>query len=458
MATYTRKDLFNSLPSGERKAGYDAWLSNGGASDGYFDDDYLAEIEKYKNTPYYQQLLTNPWLAGNQAKFSPTFFQKVGSWFGDNSARDRYYSDLQSNRSQWLSEYLDRMRQQEYDSPTAQVERERAAGLNPDLNGNITPGSASENDQPLQSVEMPTNSFVQEIGSMGMQFISQVIGMAQSFQSLKAGNLSLVQQEISANSSARDFVLNQIAGSSFFNSELDLDHIDPADLANNIISASSRVDYSTYSPRTRKLIKSMFGRYAKDVRTGRSPMAVEALKSELRNRIVSNNGSAVKGASSPLFDEDFNKWLRKVAEIFGKAEMAAELAELKSRTNKADYESSYFHYLDPELQASTEKAELQSRTSKANFDSSYFHTLDPETKATAENSESKARSVLFSQQKISEQLWTDLYTVCDDSNSWYGTLGLIAFPLLRSILSNVSLSAGRFGKNGSNFGVTSLGF
>lgn len=396
------------------------------------DDDYLNSISQYKDKSWYDRLLENPFMASKVDEFSPTFWQEVGeNLLGDTSARDNYYAQISSQREQWLSDMLQQLHQQDYDSPVEQVQREKLAGLNPDLNGNITPGSAAENDQPINPVGFPmgsdTGDVVRTIGSTAMSFCTNLVGMAQSFQSLKLGNLDLESKEISNNVSARDFVLNQIAGTSFFNSEIDLDHMSPGDLANNIISSSYKVDYSMYSPRVRKMIKTMFNRYAKDVRSGRSPMAVESFKSELRNKIASNNRSAAGVAGSPVFDEDFMEMIRKVADSVGKAEYKAQMAEYSSRTAKAGY------------------------------DSRYLHALNPEEQAAGENAAASAKKVTQSQTAIIEGMWNDIYKICKESDSWYGTIGLVLIPFLRSMVSNMSIGAGRYGKN-AKFGFTGINF
>lgn len=399
----------------------------------YSDEEYLKQIEQYKGNSWYNRLLENPWMRSKQAEFSPSFWQDLGeTLFQDYSARDSYWAGLQSNQNQWLSDMLQQLHQQDYDSPAEQVSREKQAGLNPDLApGSISPGSAAENDQPISPVAFPQGSdsgdVVQTIGSTAMSFCSNLIGMAQSFQSLKLGNLELAGKEIENNSSARDFVLNQIAGTGFFNSENDLDNMTPGDLANNIIAASSKIDYSTYSPKVRKLMKSMFNRYAKDVTSGRSPMAVESLKSELRNRISTNNRSAAGIAGSPVFDEDFNTMIRKIAVSVGKAEYNAQMAEYGARLSKAGY------------------------------DSKYFHNLNPESAAAGDNAENEAKKVTQSQTAIIEGMWNDIYKICKESDSWYGTIGLVLIPFLRSMVSNMSVAAGRYGKSGK-FGFTGINF
>ena len=404
-------------------------VKNVGATSTFTDDAYRAQIAQYAGTSFYDRLLENPFLRSKNAEFTPSFWQRLGmDLFGDYSASDNYYAQLQSQSNQWLADMLSQLHQQDYDSASSQVERERAAGLNPDLTGGISPGQAAENDQPITPIGFPmgsdTGDAVKMIGSSALSFVSNLLGMAQSFQSLKAGNNDLVSQEIRNNSDARDFVLNEIAGSSFFNNENDLDNLSAEDLANNILGASLKIDYSPYSPRTRKLIKRMFSRYAKDVSSGRSPMAVESLKAELRNRIATNSRSAAGVAGSPVFDEDFMSMIRKVAETVGSAEYSAQLAEYRARASKAGY------------------------------DSKYFHGLDAGSAADAQNQTNKAASVTQSQTAIIEGMWNDIYKICKESDTWYGTIGLVLIPFLRSMAGNASIAAGRL-KNGK-FGVTGV--
>lgn len=444
MATKTFKDIAKDVTGGNPSyKGYTSYqdLMNSDRNHVYLDDDYLAEIEKYKGTRFYDYLLTNPWLAGNQADFSPNFWQGLSEeYFSDFSQRDSYYASLRSQRSQWLSDALEKFRQEDYNSASSQAERERAAGINPDLAGNITPGDAAENDQPMSDIEMPNKpggSVAEQIGSMSLNFVSQIIGMADSVIGMSRGMNDIVHQELSNNDTARKFVLDTIAGTSFFNSENDLDNMTPGDLANNILKASGKVDYSGYSPRTRKLIQKMFNSYAKDVKSGKSPMAVEALKSELRKRIVDNNSNAAKGASSPLFDEDFNSFIEKIAKAFGDYQLQVidvEKKELKERSSRAD-----------------------AGIAKNNYDTSYFHGLDAGLASKAFNASNEATSVTEGQTAKIEGLWDKIYDICVNSDSWYGTLGLVLIPFFRSMIQNTSVGIGRYGKAGK-FGFTGINF
>lgn len=159
----------------------------------YLDDDYLSAIEQYKDKDFYQYLLNNPYLAGNQAEFTPNFLQMLSESLGDFSARRSYYGNLQSLRSEWLSNSLEQFRQQEYNEPINQVNRERLAGINPDLApGMISPGAAAQNDQPLGSapaMQAPGSSSIGDIANLGQSFLGSVFSVVSSLQSLRSVGL-----------------------------------------------------------------------------------------------------------------------------------------------------------------------------------------------------------------------------------------------------------------------------
>ena len=85
----------------------------------------------------------NPWLGinpGNELSWWNRFTDSLG--FTNHQGRLQNQYDLAA--AQWQSEYDLAMADRQYNTPAEQVERMRAAGLNPDLNGgqNISPGES----------------------------------------------------------------------------------------------------------------------------------------------------------------------------------------------------------------------------------------------------------------------------------------------------------------------------
>lgn len=256
-----------------------------------------------------------------------------------------------------------------------------------------------------------------------MCLLSNIMGMAQSIQSLKANSivmdgqeLSNIGQEISNNQDAVNYVVEQIAGQSHFKSADDIDNLSADELGELVLDASQKIDYRRYSPKTRKLLKSYFGIYAKDKHSGKYPLAVETLRAQLRERYANAQSGAVKSSSNPYFTEDFDSFLAKYASIIGSAEYNAYIAELGSKA------------------------------SKANYDTKYFHTLDPFKQATAENNEADYRASVGKQKEAEESVYTELYKFFMEDKSWYSKVGLIVLPLVRNLLNSASQSSFSFGK------------
>lgn len=150
------------------------------------DDDYLKSIEQYKDKSYYDRLLENPWLFSKQAPFSPTLMQDIGEFLGDTSARDNYYAGILQNQNQWLSDTIKSYEKQEYDSAQEQVQRQAAAGINPDLAMTATPGEgASPSPESLPNSEMNPQSAVADMFNLGQSVLTFSLGFYTNLQQVR---------------------------------------------------------------------------------------------------------------------------------------------------------------------------------------------------------------------------------------------------------------------------------
>lgn len=171
------------------------YINTNGNPQEFSDQWYWDQIAKYKGTKYWDYLSNNPWLMDNQAAYTPGIFPAIGeALFGDYSSRVNYYNGLHTQAQQYLDDYLAQMNQQSYDSAASQAERERAAGINPDISGGqgITPGSAAENDQPFSpALDASGNSSpsLQQAFNIGSQFISTALSWVSAFQGMRSASL-----------------------------------------------------------------------------------------------------------------------------------------------------------------------------------------------------------------------------------------------------------------------------
>lgn len=138
--------LFNSLssklqtPTSNKKQKNDDYLNSL-----WNDDMYLAELERYRNNPWFDEsrYMNNPYLASRIGRYTPDFLTGL---FNYEAGAAEYYDSYKTRAFEELAKIDTMAREEYYNSASQQVARERAAGLNPDLNGNITPGEASQDD------------------------------------------------------------------------------------------------------------------------------------------------------------------------------------------------------------------------------------------------------------------------------------------------------------------------
>ena len=344
-------------------------------SSGSPDSNYLASIEKYRSEAWYDRLLENPWLASKQADFTPSFWQSIGEAFGDESARNNYYAQLAQNSSQWLSDTLAQYHQQDYDSASAQAMRERAAGLNPDINGQITPGSAAENDQPLSNVSFPNGSDIESVGKGAFSFLSFILQGAQALQGLEQGSQNLVAMELGNNQSAMDYVINHRALSSRFSnytpSQLDAVSDD------EIIAAIKEEPLTGYSKRTKRYLQRLFREIKPD------SLAVRDIRERLMAQIRENQEKRVKIEGSPTYSEDFQSWVNEYAKKIGNFEF--ESWKIQQKAQRMGWSADY----------------TQSKLNKLQTDAMY-----------------------------------DMYDFVRGGNKWYNSLGIIGLPMLNDALKS----------------------
>lgn len=232
----SQNDKLNTLSDSDKEF-LKAVVKGTGASRQYNDDAYLSQIAEYSDKPFYQYLLTNPWLWSKQGRFSPNLFQQIAESLGDFSARDNYDNTILSNQQQWLSEALEKFRQEQYNSPLEQVAREKMAGLNPDLNGNVDSGMASENDQPiLGHPQFGSDGSLESIGSFFMNVYQLASGMAKDSFSMQSMMNQLTSEDLDINnkiiSATTDFIKGSVGSpykgddGNFIFPDLSLDKLD----------------------------------------------------------------------------------------------------------------------------------------------------------------------------------------------------------------------------------------
>ena len=94
------------------------------------------DLGKYSGVqnPYRAQLENN--------SYQQSWWDKVGNWIGFNTKEDSYRLELERLAKEWDANAQMQNVTDAYNSEASQAARQRAAGINPDLNG-VDSGSAS---------------------------------------------------------------------------------------------------------------------------------------------------------------------------------------------------------------------------------------------------------------------------------------------------------------------------
>lgn len=110
-----------------------------------------------------REQIKNPYTKENRAEY------KIGVWeqflrsLGLRTGYDNYQMDMDNLERQWDTQNQSLSYEENYNSPEAQTARMRQAGLNPDINGEVTGGQASE----MAESELPPTSGVDEAQLVG---------------------------------------------------------------------------------------------------------------------------------------------------------------------------------------------------------------------------------------------------------------------------------------------------
>lgn len=132
--------------------------------------------------------------------YKHTWWQKLWESMGFRSKWDEFRESMAVNSAEYRSQLADKAHNEQYDSALSQAMREREAGINPDLAGNVDAGSSSPmepdpnapiaptSDDPIQVIQGFGNT-VMSIFTSAMGFAQSGLGLMQMKQALEAGNI-----------------------------------------------------------------------------------------------------------------------------------------------------------------------------------------------------------------------------------------------------------------------------
>lgn len=406
------------------------------------DEEYLKDIEQYKDTDFYEQLLNNPYLVSNNQEFAPNIMQSFGALFGDFSPWASYYGELANKRNQEKSKILDAIRKQEYDLPINQVERERAAGINTDLMG---AGSASNPaaDIDEQGVAQPPQmrgagegvekllSITAHVAQCGISLVTNTLGFAEKIQGLQAGSLAMVAQDLNNHSGAMNLLYDEVLNTLPANDLQDIDSLDSQVLLRAVKGLS---EDTSFNRKTRDVLSRYYDSISGDSGTAK----MQVLKQELAKRYYNSRSDIVDTVSNPRFDKDLSKWISNVGNYFN--EYVDTVNKLASRAEQLEYANDIAYYTG---------AERVRQVSENGIINDYDTSLGS---AEGLNDKTLAEAAQLDEEfnKASNKLWKDLADYLEKDNHWYSQIALAFLPGIRAYVEQFKGPKIGFNRNVSN--------
>lgn len=319
----------------------------------------VTELNPYqKSVPSTKYSQNNPYVG---LTYKKTGWQDFLTSLGIRTQADAWQENMQVQANEWESAMAMKLRDEEYNSPTNQVARMKAAGINPDLNGGngIDSGEAAAMPEDPSTPMQTTEDGVQivDFANNVMSLFSTAIGMTQGIQGVVRNRLENTFKDLENDAFLSDFAERMFP---YFLPPTPDDEVQEDGTA----TSWQGLAYERARVFSRKLPKKFRDNFLNKVSAfwNSAPGNAEAYKS-WRDRVQSRKGYYVDSATNYSEEDDvllvISDELGKLNEKVIKSGMTREVAENKNA-------ETYANSLDSSLQAATENA--ANRVTKQNMD------------------------------------------------------------------------------------------
>lgn len=322
-------------------------------SDAYNSPDYIDSGVSAPDVPQqYQSLIDSNPYRNSQYKVSP--WQKFLSWLGFRTQADAWKENMSVQAKEYDASILQKAYNEDYNDPTSQVARMKAAGLNPDLDpSSIDSGEASpmpeDPSTPMQSTGMEGQlmSFAEGI----MNIASTAVGIVGSVQGISRNALQnrilSIEGEQGISSLAEKMA-------PYFIPESDKPTDDGRSWQSQALEGAKIFSRSMDKRSQKRFLDTIqsywHGAYG-------NAKSYEEFKHNLESRFSHQ-------LSTNTLEDDFGQLNLILAEELGKANQeilklskTAEKASLKSETAESEYNAEYFNELEGQTIAGSENAQ-----------------------------------------------------------------------------------------------------
>lgn len=395
----------------------------GPAPSGYGQYDALFNANPYRNLQY-----------------KKTWWQDVVSALGFRTGADKWLEDARTNSAEYDAGIYSMIQQNDFNSPLAQAERMRNAGLNPDLLGvgdvaqgakpSEDPNGMSPTDSGFEDVNTALN-IVSSVGSSVMDLIPKTLAFMTNIQQLKGiraeNDLKELQFGNDAVALANRFFTEGITKQDYE------DAFTTGDFENLLKASEKDSDYLTNSflssKKARKAFKLAYGRHAQSLIAEMSKYKTYAEYEDARKANLTQR-------SSQFFSDDDETQMELIKSVLGPFE------KYQKRMNEINLRISELR--KPELEQGTINAGLEAERA-------YEQNIDGALQAQTENAGNEYQKQLYEIMKATDDMFAEIMQSLNESDKWYSPIAKALVGIARSqLLSGIHLQLGRHSASYTN--------
>lgn len=313
-----------------------------------------------------------------------TWWQKLLEGIGFRTNYDAYKESMAVNAAEYNAQLLEKAHNEKYDSASAQADRLRSAGINPDLNGNVDSGSSSSIEPDPNAPISPEDSSnsVSVAANTIMGVVSAAIGLGKDVLSLKQMSQAVDSSQLGNVSNLFDTAFD--AAVKFIPSQYPEGNFDWQNQASNLVSDI----VSPYmSKKQLKAFKSSLSAFYNS-----APKTAKDWESWYKN--VEGRKAWFNATSSSLYD-DQDDVMRIISDNIMKMSDKIYKQSLSNQVKSSVNEGVYLENIDPSAQAQVENMTNRRNIESSNIDYILNETISSILSDLRDKSESNKRGHTF---------------------------------------------------------------
>lgn len=301
--------------------------------------------------------------SNRQNTYNDTFWDRFAKFFGGKLGSEKFQESLDLQDDALLNELLNAQREQEYNSPEAQAERMRAAGINPDLGqSSLEAGEASQIDDEVLGTGLNESlaSAQTQASELPLQVASGIMDAAGALFGLVSSGIDISTKLYDLEAKEMSDVFNLSKSMNDLGSFLPLLGIGYDDVNKTFVDKNGALTLEQMSDKTRDYIMRQQANYIHP----RSRRKVRQLFSNFKSSKALESYYASKtGAKKQTLD--YAKAGEGLAQLAGNAGVSLE-SLLTSEPYKATCD----------LAAELYNMSLQAKIQEETFNSQYYSALN----------------------------------------------------------------------------------